>query len=176
MASTRISPPPSGPYTGDKKQLIQDIHDALYASKICAYAQGMSLIRAGAKEYGWSINLSEMARIWTGGCIIRARLLTDIRRAFQLDGDLPNLLLDNEFNSRLAKAQAAWRRTVVMASNAGIAIPAFAASLAYFDSYRSAQLPQNLTQAQRDYFGSHTYQRTDDPNGKFTHTEWEDKA
>ncbi len=176
MASTRIAPPPSRPYTGDKKQLIQDIHDALYASKICAYAQGMSLIAAGSKEYGWDTNLSEMARIWTGGCIIRARLLTDIRRAFQLDGDLPNLLLDNEFNSRLATAQAAWRRTVVMASTTGIAIPAFAASLAYFDSYRSAKLPQNLTQAQRDYFGSHTYQRTDDPNGKFTHTEWEEQA
>ena len=176
IASSRIAPPPIGLYAGDKKQLIEDIHDALYASKICAYAQGMSLIAAGSKEYGWKIDLSEMARIWTGGCIIRARLLTDIRRAFQLDSDLPNLLLDTEFNSRLAMAQAAWRRTVVMASTAGIAIPAFAASLSYFDSYRSARLPQNLTQAQRDYFGSHTYQRTDDPDGKVTHTEWEDKA
>jgi 6-phosphogluconate dehydrogenase len=170
-ASGRIN----GPAKGSAKppdSLIADVHDALYASKICAYAQGMSLIAVGSGEYKWSIDLGEMARIWKGGCIIRARFLDSIMQAYAATPDLPNLLLDDEFNDRIEKAQASWRRTVSIAQAAGVAVPAMSASLAYFDSYRSARLPLNLTQAQRDYFGSHLYQRMDDPKGEFLHTDW----
>jgi 6-phosphogluconate dehydrogenase len=155
---------------------IGDVHDALYAAKICAYAQGMSLIGAGSREHNWSIDLREMARIWKGGCIIRARFLDSIMRAYERRPELANLLLDPTFAKSIEKTQGAWRRTVSIAQNAGVAVPAMSASLAYFDAYRSARLPQNLTQAQRDFFGSHTYQRVDDPDGPFVHTEWSDKV
>jgi 6-phosphogluconate dehydrogenase len=155
---------------------IGDVHDALYAAKICAYAQGMSLIGAGSRQYDWSIDLREMARIWKGGCIIRARFLDSIMHAYERRPELPNLLLDPTFAESIARTQSAWRRTVSVAQNAGVAVPAMSASLAYFDAYRSARLPQNLTQAQRDYFGSHTYQRVDDADGPFVHTEWSDGA
>jgi 6-phosphogluconate dehydrogenase len=132
----------------------------------------MALIKAGSDHYKWNVNLSECARIWKGGCIIRAQLLEQIRQAFTRQQDVPNLLVDPEFSAFLVKAQENWRFAVTAAVQHGIAIPALSASLAYFDSYRCESLPQNLTQAQRDYFGAHTYERTDKPQGGFIHTEW----
>ena len=164
---------PAAQYTGDRKELINAVGDALYASKVCSYAQGMSLIRAGSKEWNWNINLREMARIWTGGCIVRARLLADIMHAFERDANVANLLVESEFTSRVQESEANWRKVVQTAAGLGIPTPAFSSSLAYFDSYRSAQLPQNLTQAQRDFFGAHTYQRADRPDAGFVHTEWQ---
>ncbi len=159
-------------YSGDKKQFITAIHDALYAAKICSYAQGMSLIRAGSNEWNWNISLREMARIWKAGCIIRARLLDSIMKAFDRNSQLPNLLLDDEFKKAVRAAEGNWRKVISSSVELGIPVPAMSASLAYFDSYRSSELPQNLTQAQRDFFGAHTYQRKDDPQGKAVHTEW----
>jgi len=156
----------------DKKKLIQAVHDALYASKICSYAQGLSLIRKGSDEYKWNVNLSEMARIWKGGCIIRARFLNSIMNAYNRRPDLPNLLMDDEFSRWIQTAQANWRLAVRTAQGIGVPVPSMSASLSYFDSYRSARLPQNLTQAQRDYFGSHTYERVDHPERGHMHTDW----
>jgi 6-phosphogluconate dehydrogenase len=172
MAASRQYGRPSPRYTGDSRELIDAIRDALRAAKICSYAQGMSLIRAGSEEYRWGISLREMARIWKAGCIIRARLLDDIMHAYERLSELPNLLLDGEFQQVIAAAEPAWRRVVASAASLGIPVPAMSASLAYFDAYTSANLPQNLTQAQRDYFGAHTYQRADDPSGKFVHSDW----
>jgi 6-phosphogluconate dehydrogenase len=152
--------------------LIRDVHDALYAAKVGAYAQGMALIAAGSAQYGWNTNLKEVARIWKGGCIIRAQFLDTIRRAYDARADLPNLLLDPQIREGLESRQGAWRRVVTLALEHGIPVPGMSASLGYYDSYRSAELPQNLTQAQRDAFGAHTYQRKDDPTGPFMHSEW----
>ena len=160
-------------YSGEAKGFIAGVKMALYAAKICSYAQGMDLIRAGSDEYKWGINLTEMARIWKAGCIIRARLLDSIMHAYQRRRDLPNLLLDSEFQQEITSAQGDWRHVVSTAILLGIPVPAMSASLAYFDSYTSAQLPQNLTQAQRDYFGAHTYQRADHPDAGFVHTDWQ---
>jgi 6-phosphogluconate dehydrogenase len=175
MAASKVlvgAPAPS-PAKLDRKQFIQDVHDALYASKICSYAQGMALIQAGSAEWKWNINMREMARIWKAGCIIRAKFLDSIMRAYERKPQLPNLLLDEEFSARVRDSQIAWRRAISLAQSSGIAVPAMSASLAYFDAYRSAELPQNLTQAQRDYFGAHTYQRNDKgPNAPFVHTDW----
>ena len=151
-------------------QSIVFLHDGLYASRICAYAQGMALIAAASRAHNWGVNLAEIARIWKGGCIIRARLLDPIREAFAQDAQLPNLLLAPALVAAVNAAQAGWRFTATMAGNLAIPVPAHAASLAYFDSYRSARLPQNLTQAQRDAFGAHTYERTDRPGSQ--HSEW----
>jgi 6-phosphogluconate dehydrogenase len=157
----------------DRKQFINDVHEALYASKICSYAQGMALIQAGSAEWKWNINMREMARIWKAGCIIRAKFLDSIMRAYEEQKDLRNLLLAKEFSGAVKQSEAAWRRAVAFAQSNGIAAPAMSSSLAYFDAYRSAELPQNLTQAQRDYFGAHTYQRNDKgPNPPFVHTDW----
>jgi 6-phosphogluconate dehydrogenase len=164
---------PTAKYTGDKQSLIDAVHDALYASKICSYAQGMNLIRAGSDLYKWDIDLGEVSRIWKGGCIIRAQFLDKIKQAYLRRPDLPNLLLDPDFKAWALEAQPRWRTAVTTAQSLGISVPAMSASLAYFDSYRTANLPQNLTQAQRDYFGSHTYERTDKPALGFIHTEWE---
>jgi 6-phosphogluconate dehydrogenase len=172
-ASSVLLGPSEKPRVDDRKQFIADVHDALYVSKICSYAQGMALIQAGSKEWNWSIDMREMARIWKGGCIIRARFLDSIMRAYERKPDLSNLLLDDEFTASIQQSQPAWRRTVAFASANGIAAPSMSASLSYFDAYRSAELPQNLTQAQRDYFGSHTYQRNDKgPDTPFVHTDW----
>jgi 6-phosphogluconate dehydrogenase len=158
---------------GERKQLIAEVQDALYASKICAYAQGMALIQAGSREWKWNIDMREMARIWKAGCIIRAKFLDSIMGAYERQPQLTNLLLDEGFAKAVDAASSGWRATVNLAQTAGIPVPAFSASLAYFDSYRSADLPQNLTQAQRDYFGSHTYQRNDEgADAKFVHTDW----
>jgi len=156
----------------DRQALLDAVHDALLASKICSYAQGMQLIRAGSDAYKWNISLKEIARIWKGGCIIRARLLDDIMRAYERAPDLANLLLDEEFEGRMHAAQPSWRRALGVAQTLGIPTPSFSASLAYFDSYRTARLPQNLTQAQRDAFGAHTYERIDHPERGFVHSEW----
>jgi 6-phosphogluconate dehydrogenase len=166
------APRPSAPQT-DRKQFINDVHEALYASKICSYAQGMALIQAGSAEWKWNINMREMARIWKAGCIIRAKFLDSIMRAYEERKDLPNLLLAKEFSGAVKQSEAAWRRAVAFAQSNGIAAPAMSSSLAYFDAYRSPELPQNLTQAQRDYFGAHTYQRNDKgSDAPFVHTDW----
>jgi 6-phosphogluconate dehydrogenase len=157
----------------DRAALVEAVRDALYASKICSYAQGFNLIRAGSNEYQWNIDLSEMARIWKGGCIIRARFLDGIRDAYKREPALLNLLLDEDFRRWMEEAQANWRRCIGRALQGGVPTLAMSASLAYFDSYRTANLPQNLTQAQRDYFGAHTYERTDKPGQGAIHTDWE---
>jgi 6-phosphogluconate dehydrogenase len=162
----------AAPGTSEKKAMLAAIHDALLASKICSYAQGMQLIRAGSDAYKWNISMKEMARIWKGGCIIRARLLDNIMRAYERAPDLKNLLCDEDFEGRMHDAQANWRKALGVAQTLGIPTPSFSASLAYFDSYRTARLPQNLTQAQRDAFGAHTYERTDHPERGFVHSEW----
>jgi 6-phosphogluconate dehydrogenase len=171
-AAPRIRPVVSdaGSAPGSKDGLVEAVEQALLASKICSYAQGLALIRAGSAKYSWDISLGEMARIWTGGCIIRARLLDRIRQVYTRSASLPNLLVDEEFEGKMHDAQASWRRVVGLAAAAGIPIPAMSASLAYFDSYRTARLPQNVTQAQRDAFGAHTYERIDRPGA--VHTEW----
>lgn len=155
----------------DRQQVLDDLRDALYAARIGTYAQGMALIRAGSAQYGWNIDLAEIARIWKGGCIIRARLLDLVRSAFTGNPGLVNLLLDEALGDLVEAAQAGWRRAVARAATAGIPVPAHAAALAYFDSYRSPRLPQNLTQAQRDAFGAHKYERIDRPG--MVHTDWE---
>jgi 6-phosphogluconate dehydrogenase len=150
------------------------LRDALYASKICSYAQGMSLIKAGSDNFKWNINLSEVARIWQGGCIIRAKFLKKIKEAYLRDPELRNLLFDEEFNSRIGQAQEEWRVVVSTGMQQGLPVLAMSASLGYFDMYRTANLPLNLTQAQRDFFGSHTYHRIDKPELGAIHTEWEE--
>jgi len=156
----------------EKQQLVDDVRAALYASKICSYAQGMNLIRAKSNEQGWNLDLGEMARIWKGGCIIRARFLDRIKKAYDRDADLPSLLVDGEFAKELVERNDAWRRVVTSAINAGVATPSMSSSLAYFDSYRRGRLPANLVQAQRDFFGSHTYERVDMDG--WHHTVWSD--
>lgn len=154
----------------NKEALIKDVRQALYASKICSYAQGMNLIRAKSIEKGWDLKLGELARIWKGGCIIRAIFLDRIKKAYDRNADLANLLVDPEFANEIIERQCAWRRVVCLAINSGISTPGMSSSLAYFDSYRRERLPANLVQAQRDYFGAHTYERID-VEGSF-HTEW----
>jgi 6-phosphogluconate dehydrogenase len=153
---------------------VSDIRDALYCSKLCAYAQGFQLMAAAQHEYDWQIDFAEIARIWRGGCIIRARFLQKITEAYRRDTNLPNLLLDEYFAEEVQRRQDGWRQTIARAVLAGIPTPAFSSALAYYDSYRSATLPANLIQAQRDYFGAHTYERTDQPRGKHFHIDWPD--
>ncbi|HEX4404370.1 MAG TPA: NADP-dependent phosphogluconate dehydrogenase [Polyangia bacterium] len=162
----------AAPSAAQKQEMLAAIHDALLASKICSYAQGMQLIQAGSAKYNWNISMKETARIWKGGCIIRARLLDNIMKAYERAPELKNLLLDEDFEGRMHDAQPNWRKALGVAQTLGIPTPSFSASLAYFDSYRTARLPQNLTQAQRDAFGAHTYERTDKPEKGFVHSEW----
>jgi 6-phosphogluconate dehydrogenase len=171
-ASRTIAGPPLGAgFQGiDRREVIEDLEAALYAGRICAYAQGMALIRAGAAKYGWQIDLAEIGRIWKAGCIIRARLLDPVRAAFAAQPGLVNLLLDPHVGDLVEQAQGGWRRTIGRAASSGIPLPAHGSALSYFDSYRTAQLPQNLTQAQRDAFGAHTYERNDRPGA--VHSEW----
>jgi 6-phosphogluconate dehydrogenase len=161
-----------GAIAGDKAKLVDAVEQALLASKFCSYAQGLALIRAGSDKYKWGISLAETARIWKGGCIIRARLLDRIMQVYARTPNLANLLVDEEFEGRTFEAQPGWRKVVSVAAELGIPIPAMSASLAYFDSYRTARLPQNLTQAQRDAFGAHTYERADRPGQPPVHTDW----
>jgi 6-phosphogluconate dehydrogenase len=155
---------------GDRTRWTEDLRDALHGARVCSYAQGMAVIAAGSAQYSWGVNLAEMARIWKGGCIIRARLLDAVRQAFTANPTLPNLLAAPAIAAELQRAAPGWRRAVAAAASAGIPVPAIAASLAYFDSYRTARLPQNLTQAQRDAFGAHKYERVEQPG--FVHSEW----
>ncbi len=155
-----------------KKKFIEDIRLALYASKIVSYAQGYMLMRAAAAEYKWSLNYGGIALMWRGGCIIRSRFLGKIKEAFDKKPTLSNLLLDDFFRGEIRKAQKGWRNVVATAAKKGIPVPAFSTALAFFDQYRSEVLPANLLQAQRDYFGAHTYERIDKPRGEFFHTNW----
>ncbi len=170
VAASKILTGPTGKFEGDTKAFINMVRDALYCSKICSYAQGMALLGTASHTYNYDLNLAEMARIWKGGCIIRAGFLNKIKNAFNTNPALPNLLLAPEFKQTILDRQTAWREVLMTAARLGIPVPAFSASLDYFDSYRRDRLPQNLTQAQRDYFGAHTYERVDKP-GVF-HTEW----
>ncbi|HBB32438.1 MAG TPA: phosphogluconate dehydrogenase (NADP(+)-dependent, decarboxylating) [Cyanobacteria bacterium UBA8803] len=170
MIAAKALPGPTGKYDGDTKAFINKIRDALYCSKMCSYAQGMALLSKASQDFNYNLNLAEIARIWKGGCIIRAGFLDKIKNAFNEDRALLNLLLAPEFKQSILDRQEAWRDVLAVSNKLGIPVPAFSASLDYFDSYRRDRLPQNLTQAQRDYFGAHTYERIDKP-GVF-HAEW----
>lgn len=170
-ASKVLSGPAPG-FEGDKKAFIEDIRRALYASKIVSYAQGFTLMRAAAQTYGWHLNYGGIALMWRGGCIIRSVFLGKIKEAFEKNYELPNLLLDPFFKEKIISSQDSWRKVVSTAVVNGIPVPAFASALSYYDGYRSERLPANLLQAQRDYFGAHTYERIDRPRGEFFHTNW----
>lgn len=172
VAAAKVIKGPDYRFSGDKKAFIDDVEMALYASKIISYAQGFALLRAMAKESGWTINNGAVALMWRGGCIIRSVFLGKIKDAFDRNPQLTNLLVDPYFTGEVAQAQPGWRRTIGAGVAAGIPLPAMSAALAYFDGYRSGRLPANLLQAQRDYFGAHTYERTDQPRGQFFHTNW----
>lgn len=159
-------------YDGDRAEMLECIRQALYASKIISYAQGYQLMRAAAAHYGWKLNYGGIALMWRGGCIIRSAFLGRIRDAFDQNPDLTNLLLDPYFSGAIQAAQPGWRKVCASAVLSGVPVPAFSAALAYFDGYRSERLPANLLQAQRDYFGAHTYERIDAPRGRFFHTNW----
>ena len=175
VAASKILPQPKPKkFTGDRKKLIDAVRNALYASKIVSYAQGMELLGAASKQYNWDLNFGDIATIWRGGCIIRAKFLNRIKEAYERNPALHNLLLDQYFTGIIERTQDNWRVAVAAAVKHGVAAPAFSASLAYFDSYRSARLPSNLLQAQRDFFGAHTYERLD-KRGVF-HTEWLDSG
>ncbi len=170
VAAAKDLAQPERHFTGDQQALVKAVRAALYASKICAYAQGMALLRAASNEYQYDLDLGIVASLWRAGCIIRARFLDDVTAAFRRRRDLPNLLLDQTFATAIAERDAQWRLALQTATELAIATPAMSSALAYYDAYRSARLPANLIQAQRDYFGAHTYQRIDKP-GTF-HTEW----
>jgi 6-phosphogluconate dehydrogenase len=161
---------------GDRAKFIEDVRRALYCSKIVSYAQGYMLLRAAAKENGWNLNMGGIALMWRGGCIIRSRFLGDIKKAFDKKPKLENLLFDKFFSRALNKYQASWRKAQIHAVKLGVATPAFSTALAFFDGYRSGRLPANLLQAQRDFFGAHTYERVDQPRGQFFHTNWTGKG
>ena len=169
-------PKPSGQFTGDKSAFIEDIRNALLASKIVSYTQGFVLMKAASKTYGWNLDYGKIALIWRAGCIIRSEFLKNIKEAFDKNPDLDNLLLDKYFCDLTAQAQDGWRKVCAEAMLSGVAIPAFASALAYYDGYRTANSPANLLQAQRDYFGAHTYERIDKPRGESFHTNWTGKG
>ena len=171
-ASKILAPRSPVSVAGSEEKNIKALHDALYASKIISYAQGFMLMQEAAKEQGWALNYGEIALMWRGGCIIRSKFLGNIKAAFDANPELENLVLDDFFNQALRSADAGWRDSVVMAVRNGIPAPAFAAALSYFDGYRSERLPANLLQAQRDYFGAHSYERVDRDRGVFFHTDW----
>jgi 6-phosphogluconate dehydrogenase len=172
VAASKILHGPSSKFTGDKEKFIEDLKQALYASKIVSYAQGYSLMKAAANEYKWNLNYGGIALMWRGGCIIRSAFLSKIKVAYDNNPAITNLLLDPFFKDEIAKAQDGWRNVVSSAVINGISIPAISSALGYYDGYRCEKLPANLLQAQRDYFGAHTYERIDSPRGKFFHTNW----
>ncbi len=172
LAAAPILDGPEAAVTMDKEELVQKVHDALYASKIISYAQGLDLIQEVSNVHDWGVDLGSCARIWRGGCIIRARFLNRITEAYERTPDLTNLMLDGFFTEILNSNQQAWREVVSLGVLNGIPMPAFSASLSYYDAYRSPVLPANLLQAQRDFFGAHTYERTDKPAGEWFHTQW----
>ncbi len=172
VAASKALKGPKPVFEGNRAGAIADLRKALYASKIVSYAQGYQLMRAAAAEYGWNLNYGGIALMWRGGCIIRSAFLGKIKEAFERNPKLNNLLLDPFFKAAVGKAQASWRRVAAVAVQTGIPMPATTSALSYFDGYRAARLPANLLQAQRDYFGAHTYERVDKPRGKFFHTNW----
>jgi len=171
-AASVLPKQPAAAFAGDVETAVATIHDALYASKIISYAQGFQLMREAAKEYQWALNYGEIALMWRGGCIIRSRFLGDIKAAYAADPELSNLLLADFFADAMRAADAGWRKAVILAIELNVPTPAFSSALAYFDGYRSERLPANLLQAQRDYFGAHSYERIDRPRGEFFHTDW----
>ncbi len=176
VAASRVISGPKVKFEGDKKAFIEDVKQALYAAKIISYAQGYALMRAAAKTYGWNLNYGGIALMWRGGCIIRSVFLGKIKEAFDSNPELSNLLLDPFFKEKVEASQAGWRRVAAAAIMNGIPAPAITTALSYFDGYRSEVLPANLLQAQRDYFGAHSYERTDKPRGEFFHTNWTGKG
>jgi 6-phosphogluconate dehydrogenase len=172
VEASKILRGPKAKFKSDKKKFINDLRYALYASKIVSYAQGYQLMRAAAKEYKWNLNNGGIALMWRGGCIIRSVFLGDIKKAFDKNPNLVNLLLDPFFKRAVTKAMPCWRRVVSAAIKLGVPMPAISSALAYYDGYRHERLPANLLQAQRDYFGAHTYERVDKPRGQFFHTNW----
>ena len=172
VAASKVLSGPAVSFDGDREQMLADLEKALFASKIVSYAQGYSLLRSAAKTHGWKLRFGDIALMWRGGCIIRSVFLGDIKKAFDKDPELQNLMLDDYFKDQLETAQAGWRRVIAAAVMNGIPVPAMAAALSYFDGYRSERLPANLLQAQRDYFGAHNYERVDRPRGEFFHTNW----
>jgi 6-phosphogluconate dehydrogenase len=171
-ASTILGPRPTVSFNGDLDEIINALRDALYASKIISYAQGFMLMAEAAKEMGWDLNYGEIALMWRGGCIIRSTFLGNIKDAYDKNPELENLALDSFFSEALKTAEEGWRKAVMLAVEHGIPAPAFSSALSYYDGYRSDRLPANLLQAQRDYFGAHTYERIDKPRGEFFHTDW----
>jgi len=171
-AASRVLAGPEAAIAGDRQDFIRDLEEAVYASKLISYTQGYMLMRAAAKEYRWNLNYGGIALMWRGGCIIRSVFLGRIKEAFDRKPELSNLLLDPYFQAQIEAAQAAWRRVVAAAVRRGIPVPAMSSALAFFDGYRRESLPANLLQAQRDYFGAHTYQRLDRPRGEYFHTNW----
>jgi 6-phosphogluconate dehydrogenase len=171
-ASAILGPRPQPVVSGSEEDNIKALHDALYASKIISYAQGFMLMREAAKEQGWELNYGEIALMWRGGCIIRSTFLGNIKSAYDANPQLENLVLDSFFTDALKTAEDGWRNAVMLAVRNGIPVPAFVSALSYFDGYRSERLPANLLQAQRDYFGAHTYERVDRPRGEYFHTDW----
>jgi 6-phosphogluconate dehydrogenase len=176
VAASKVLKGPAFKFDGDKKAFIEDIRQALLASKLVSYAQGFMLLREAAKEYKWNLNYGGIALVWRAGCIIRSAFLGKIKEAFDRGPNLTNLLLDPYFSGVIERCQGSWRRVVSRAVEAGVPVPAFTTALAFFDGYRSGRLPANLLQAQRDYFGAHTYERVDQPRGKFFHTNWTGKG
>jgi 6-phosphogluconate dehydrogenase len=172
VAASAVLTGPKPKLEGDAKAFVEDVRQALYASKIVSYAQGYTLMRAAAAERGWNLNYGGVALMWRGGCIIRSAFLGRIKEAFDKDPGLTNLLLDPFFRDKVIASQGAWRRVVAAAATNGVPVPAFMTALAYYDGFRAARLPANLLQAQRDYFGAHTYERLDRPRGEFFHTNW----
>ena len=172
VAAEKVLSGPRATFGGDVDVFVEDLRQALYASKIVSYAQGYMLMRAAAVEYGWNLNNGGIALMWRGGCIIRSAFLGKIKEAFDNDPALNNLLLDPYFSKQVQNAQAAWRRVVANAVALGVPVPALSSALAFYDGYRHGRLPANLLQAQRDYFGAHTYERVDKPRGEFFHTDW----
>jgi 6-phosphogluconate dehydrogenase len=172
VAASKVLRGPKRPFKGDQIRFVEDVRQGLYASKICSYAQGFQMMRAAAAEYNWNLNYGGIALMWRGGCIIRSQFLGRIKQAFGKKKEVVNLLLVPYFRSALRKAQTAWRRVITQALKLGVPVPAFGSALAYYDGYRSERLPANLLQAQRDYFGAHTYERVDKPRGEFFHTNW----
>jgi 6-phosphogluconate dehydrogenase len=172
VAAAAVLDGPSPHIKGDRTEILTDLHDALYASKITSYAQGFMLLDAAANEYGWDLDFSSIASMWRGGCIIRSRFLGEVMTAYRDRPEVRSLLLQPFFAGEITAAQGGWRRTVARASAAGIAVPAYSSALAFYDGYRSGRTPANLIQAQRDYFGAHTYERIDEARGEFFHTNW----
>lgn len=172
VTAAKLLPKRTQVFSGDKQAMIDAIRNALYAAKIISYAQGFRLMREASKEYKLSLNYGEIALMWRGGCIIRSQFLNDIKQAYDATPDLENLLLADFFVDAMKKADEGWRKAVVLGVELGIPTPAFSSALAYYDGYRTERLPANLLQAQRDYFGAHTYERTDRPRGEFFHTDW----